>query len=58
MRSDFVSNLILFDGLRTLATKQMQLVGAMNVAELTRAITRPSIEVGIEIDPSLVEKVT
>ena len=57
LRSDFISNCASYPELRTLMSQQFQLVGAMEATDLTKAITLPALEVGIEIDPALVSRI-
>lgn len=57
LRSDFLYYVTGFPGLRKLINQGIQLIGAMDSAELARAITLPAIQEGVQVDPALVEKV-
>jgi WD40 repeat protein len=57
LRSDFVSHCARYPDLRELMSRQFQLVGAMEPADLARAITLPALEVGAEMDPALVSRI-
>lgn len=57
LRSDFVSNCVRYAELRALMSQQFQLVGAMELPDLAKAITLPALEVGAKIDPELVSRI-
>jgi ABC-type multidrug transport system fused ATPase/permease subunit len=57
LRSDFISHCARYPELRELMSRQFQLVGAMEVHDLAKAITLPALEVGAAIDPALVSRI-
>jgi hypothetical protein len=57
LRSDYISQCAAYPPLRELINRGFQLVGAMSVEELARAITLPPLQVGVEIQPELVQQV-
>ena len=56
LRSDFLSQSTGFPGLSQLINRGFQLIGAMDSAELARAITLPAIQEGVQVESELVEK--
>lgn len=57
LRSDFISHCTRYPVLRELMNQQIKLVGAMDPSDLVKAITKPSLKVGTEIDPALVAEI-
>jgi len=57
LRSDFIGQCSAFPPLRELINQGFQLVGAMSVDELARAIALPPLKVGVEVQPDLVQQV-
>jgi hypothetical protein len=57
LRSGFISHCARYPELRELMSRQFQLVGAMEVHDLAKAISLPALEVGAEIDPALVSRI-
>ena len=56
-RSDFLDPCTQYTDIRDLMNARLHFVGAMDRQELARAIAFPALEVGIEIDPALVEEI-
>ncbi len=57
LRSDFVSNCTTYPQLNALLNQQFMQVGAMQSDELLNAIARPSLQVGLRIEPDLVAQI-
>ncbi|MEM8860307.1 MAG: AAA family ATPase, partial [Chloroflexota bacterium] len=57
LRSDFVSECIVYPQMRKLLSEQAEFVGAMEPHDLVNAISKPAISVGAKIDPALVVQV-
>ena len=56
LRADFVAQCATYPELRELINQQFQLVGALAPEELARAIVLPTLAVGAQIEPALVEQ--
>jgi archaellum biogenesis ATPase FlaH len=57
LRSDYLSRCAAYPSLRELISNGFHLVGAMSIEELARAITLPPMQVGVELQPELVQQV-
>jgi len=57
MRSDFISNCAAYPALNELLNRNFVQIGAMQPEELVSAIARPSLQVGLHIDPDLISKI-
>ena len=57
LRSDFISQAIIYSELRRLMNEQTQFVGGMSTNDLAKAIIKPALVVGASIEPSLVSQV-
>jgi energy-coupling factor transporter ATP-binding protein EcfA2 len=57
LRSDYLGQCAAYPPLRELINRGFQLVGAMSVEELARAITLPPLQVGVEVQAELVQQV-
>jgi hypothetical protein len=57
LRSDYLAHCSAYPPLRELINQGFQLVGAMSIEELARAITLPPLQVGVEVQAELVQQV-
>ncbi|MGD2076665.1 MAG: ATP-binding protein, partial [Gammaproteobacteria bacterium] len=57
LRSDFIANCAAYPRVNALLNQGFRQVGPMSPDELVSAIVRPALEVGLKLDPELVEQV-